>query len=534
MTSPHERHGTSRRGFLTAGGAAVLATAAAARPRTARAQPPQKFLRMNLSDPMAAKNVQSYQAAVAAMLRLPATDPRNWYRNAFIHLLDCPHGNWWFLPWHRGYLGWFEQTCRQLSGDPTFALPYWDWTAEWIKNHNGQFLTVPPAFSDANSVLNPANPAYIAGFTAFKTQFDPVVTAYYAGLSVAQTAELRIRGLGTPNDFWNAASGIFFPPSEARQPNFDAPTLKAVSPETVLDALAPTAFLDSTTVGFGSYKAMAHSQSVGSDTLEGQPHNLIHNAVGGFMSDMFSPVDPIFFMHHSNLDRLWDVWTRKQQARMLPTTPQGADLALWQREPFLFYIDHNGQPVPNAKAGDFVTIGQFNYQYQPGFGEQVVQQKPPAVPNAERAFVATLSKGTLDFGGPTTATARVPAALTHPENAAAAAPLFARVTIQVPEYTGGTRFHVLVNAPAGSRAVNFRSPSYAGTFSFFGSHGHGHGHGEQTVTFTVPLTGALRRLAAAGTMKAEDSLRVHVVPDVQGVRLTPFQVPIRSVTIVRP
>ena len=46
------------------------------------------------------------------MLGLPATDPRNWYRYALIHALDCPHGNWWFLPWHRGYLGWFERICR--------------------------------------------------------------------------------------------------------------------------------------------------------------------------------------------------------------------------------------------------------------------------------------------------------------------------------------------------------------------------------------------------------------------------------------
>ncbi|MCA6108064.1 tyrosinase family protein [Bradyrhizobium sp. CNPSo 4026] len=31
---------------------------------------------------------------------------------------------------HRAYIGWFEQICRELSGDPEFALPYWDWTAE--------------------------------------------------------------------------------------------------------------------------------------------------------------------------------------------------------------------------------------------------------------------------------------------------------------------------------------------------------------------------------------------------------------------
>jgi hypothetical protein len=502
---------------------------------------------MNLSDPMAAKNLQSYQTAVQEMLKLPPADPRNWYRNAFVHLLDCPHGNWWFLPWHRGYLGWFEQTCRELSKDPTFALPYWDWTADWIKNNNGQFLTIPPAFADPNSVLNPINPAYIAGFTAFKAQFDPVVKAYYAGFNVDQKSQLKIRGLSTPDDFWSTIQGtattppstpIFFPAADARHPNFDRPLLKTVSPTTILDALVPTAFVgDPGTggVGFGSDKAAAHSDLVGHSVLEGQPHNNIHDAISGFMSDMLSPVDPVFYMHHSNLDRLWDVWTRKQQARGLPTTPQGADLIPWEQEPFLFYFDKAGKPVPKGKAGDYVTIGQFNYRYEPGFGEQIVQQKAAMSPKlAERSFTAALSKPVLDFQGPTTATAQVPVALTHAGAGAAAPPLFARITIQLPEQTRGTRFYVLVNPPGDARSVGFGDPSFAGTFSFFGSHKHSHEHEAKTVTFTVPLTGAVRRLAAAGILKGGDPMRVQIVPDVHGVRLAPFQVPIRSVTIVSP
>ncbi len=61
-------------------------------------------------------------------MALPVSDPRNWFRNAFVHTMDCPHGNWWFFVWHRGYLGWFEQTLREVSGVPDFAIPYWDWT----------------------------------------------------------------------------------------------------------------------------------------------------------------------------------------------------------------------------------------------------------------------------------------------------------------------------------------------------------------------------------------------------------------------
>ena len=37
------------------------------------------------------------------------------------------HGGWWFLAWHRAYLYFHEQILGTLIGDPTFALPYWDW-----------------------------------------------------------------------------------------------------------------------------------------------------------------------------------------------------------------------------------------------------------------------------------------------------------------------------------------------------------------------------------------------------------------------
>lgn len=155
---------TSRRGFLAASGAAVIASGIKLSP--ARAQAGTPFLRKSLAGPQIGPVLDSYRKAIAAMLQLPPTDARNWYRIAFIHELDCPHQNWWFLPWHRGYIGWFEQICRDLSGDSTFALPYWDWTA----NPN-----LPAPFGD-NSVLNPANPAFIASLQDFQSQMSSPVS----------------------------------------------------------------------------------------------------------------------------------------------------------------------------------------------------------------------------------------------------------------------------------------------------------------------------------------------------------------------
>ena len=93
---------------------------------------------LSASDPI----VQTYKAAVAAMKGLGSNDPRNWHNQANIHFNNCTHGNWFFLPWHRGYLLYFERICRQLTGDSKFALPYWNWTAH---------PAVPDVFWDTSS-----------------------------------------------------------------------------------------------------------------------------------------------------------------------------------------------------------------------------------------------------------------------------------------------------------------------------------------------------------------------------------------------
>jgi tyrosinase len=492
----------SRRRFLAGTATAALASAL---PRDLLfAQPAPKaakFHRLNLSDPKAAPMLASYQKAITAMLALPPTDPRNWYRNSFTHLLDCPHGNWWFFVWHRGYLGWFEETCRQLSGDPNFALPYWDWTVE---------PRVPASFF--TGVLNPSNPAYIASFTAFKSTFTAPVNAFWKSLTPMQVKELQLRGFNSVADFWSAVPGMFFPPSQVRSltqanPNFDTVTKKAVSLPTVLAGLQPKTFLD-----FGSAKAANHSQSTGFGIVEGQPHNNVHNNIGGFMGDFLSPVDPLFFMHHSNIDRLWDVWTRKQLKLHLPTLPTGADLTAWSREPFLFYIDAAGKPVGQNKAGDYATIGQFNYDYQPGSGESVVPKLAAALAaQSAKLFTATVQSSALVFSKRATSVVKVPADVLNQASTEQGPTLFARVTIQPPADARNLRFEVFVNAPEGAE-VGPDDPHFAGSFEFFGSHHHLEG----PVTFDMPLSPALRGMRSANLLKAEAPLQIHVVPRAKG------------------
>jgi tyrosinase len=69
----------------------------------------------------------------------------------------------------------------------------------------------------------------------------------------------------------------------------------------------------STLVNFPRYLANAYEPS-----LESAPHNPVHDIIGGAMTTMRSPADPIFWLHHANIDRLWVAWVAAGGGRTMP------------------------------------------------------------------------------------------------------------------------------------------------------------------------------------------------------------------------
>lgn len=163
-----------------------------------------------------------------------AADPKSWEYWKNIHVTRCPHGIAYFLAWHRGYLYYFEQQLRAVSGDSNLVLPYWDYYS---------YATLPAEFTNASST----NPLYVERLNV------------------------------------NVRQALTLAPFSPTITNFQRGTSNAFEP-----------------------------------SLESAPHNPVHDIIGNVMSTMNSPVDPIFWLHHANVDRLWVAWVAAGAGRKMP------------------------------------------------------------------------------------------------------------------------------------------------------------------------------------------------------------------------
>jgi tyrosinase len=85
------------------------------------------------------------------------------------------------------------------------------------------------------------------------------------------------------------------------------------------DAL--TAGPDTGIDGFFGGPAASHSSGAFGQ-LEGTVHNNVHGRISGLMGDPdTAALDPIFWLHHANIDRLWEVWLARDPAHHNLKTP---------------------------------------------------------------------------------------------------------------------------------------------------------------------------------------------------------------------
>ena len=103
-----------------------------------------------------------------------------------------------------------------------------------------------------------------------------------------------------------------------------------------------------------TYTAYYNAQS----SIEGVPHSAIHGAIGGWMGSVPTAAqDPIFYLHHANIDRLWDQWLA-QGGRSDPT----AD-STWTGKVFTFF-DETCSKVTMSACEILRAAQQLNYMYE--------------------------------------------------------------------------------------------------------------------------------------------------------------------------
>lgn len=186
---------------------------------------------------------------------LPPRSEQEWMWN------QCQHQGWYFLPWHRGYLWSFEtivsSTIEQLGGPSGWTLPYWN----YFDASNVQARAIPPAFLDPLMPDGSPNPL----------QQIPRSSATELGPVPWFPQDIDLDAMQVP--FYTSAP-------RAR--------------------------------GFGGGVTLFNQFGGQTGALEGDPHNPVHVIVGGSDGYMANPnlagLDPLFWLHHCNIDRLWSAW----------------------------------------------------------------------------------------------------------------------------------------------------------------------------------------------------------------------------------
>ncbi|MFD5881617.1 tyrosinase family protein [Streptomyces yangpuensis] len=423
-----------------------------------------------------------YAAAVAEMKKREPDDPTGWTYQAALHGTSttpamplwngCKHGSWYFLAWHRMYLWYFERIVRatvvQLGGPADWALPFWDYDAD------REQARIPPAFRDEEGGSNPL----FADRANLVNEGEPlpveITSPAYAMGRTLFVGETEFGGGITPNGstFWNRKGA-----------------------------------------------------------LEDTPHNVVHSYIGRWMGrTTTAALDPVFWLHHANIDRLWSVWASRA-GHDNPDDPR------WISQEYSFF-DADGSRQSLAASDILDTSGRLGYTYE----EPVLISPPVPLPPSVRRPPVPESTSGPSAPGPTPPGRREMAGSSEEplrlvgRAASVAVPIDRRTTLPLGEALGvdepetdrhvflsvediegetnpDTVYGIYVNLPEGAsreRAEGHR----VGNLSFFGieraqdPRGDEHPHG---LRVSVEITPLVRRLQAENAWD-EARLRVTFLP----------------------
>ncbi|MCH8008308.1 MAG: tyrosinase family protein [Chloroflexi bacterium] len=230
-----------------------------------------------------------------------------------------------FLPWHRWLLILLEAHLQRVLGDPDFGLPYWDWAAD------GEL----PAGQQAGQAVWSA--ACMGGNG--RPNDREVTTGPFR-----RTSAFQIR-LETDSD------GRMWATDRALRRNFGAGFESLPRKADVTRALDQTSYdaapWGSTATGFRNHLEGFVPPPASLNDPPSNVHNLVHIWIGGDMGPASSPNDPVFFLNHCNVDRIWAAWQSQNPGRPYrPPASAPASLFRHRRNDPLNSILTQMQPSP--------------------------------------------------------------------------------------------------------------------------------------------------------------------------------------------
>ncbi|HSK70466.1 MAG TPA: tyrosinase family protein [Pyrinomonadaceae bacterium] len=251
-----------------------------------------------------------------------------------------------------------------------------------------------------------------------------------------------------------------------------------------------------------------------SSTVNGTPHGAVHVSIGGWMGSVPTAAqDPIFWLHHCNIDRLWNRWLAGGGGRSNPPITDTA----WHNTNFTFF-DENGAQV-QMKGADLVDAA--NTTCRSCYDEEAVfilwdiftqrfklrdiligSYRRPLVLDAKRLkFDLELNDRARD------AFARL-LRVARPEDELTFRLDFEDVKIERPL---DFYYEVYLNLPENVTDPDYTLENYAGNLSFFGANqDHSKHHTEkEAVKFSVNVTSAALMLQ---NLAARKTLSVTLVP----------------------
>lgn len=223
------------------------------------------------------------------------------------------------------------ETLRQgialLKANPV-AMEYASWMY-WANSH-GTTELIPPEMATVWGQCKHKTSHFLSWHRAFLLFFEALIR------ELTQVEDFAL-------PYWDWYGSKAIPPVYAE------PTLVSGEPNPLYHALRSyrvrTLLMDAfTKSSFSSFQS----------SLENNPHGSVHVMVGGEMGVVVTAGrDPVFFAHHGNVDRLWNVWLAIDPLHRNPTS------STWLNQVFAYDIAR----LKSIRVGDILNTEALGYQY---------------------------------------------------------------------------------------------------------------------------------------------------------------------------